>query len=109
MEGPSKCQQLQPEERERLASLRSQGFGVHAVGRMMGRYAGSISRELARNTVEEKPYVGCHARGMSTARRRQARPDRKLAVDGVRWGPALTLLSWNWSPKRSWDCQKFRV
>ena len=45
-----KYQQLQPEERVTIASMKQQGVSVRAMARTLGRPASSVSRELARNT-----------------------------------------------------------
>lgn len=41
--------QMQAEERVTLAALRQQGKSLRQIGEVLGRSAGSLSRELARN------------------------------------------------------------
>ena len=54
-------QHLQPEERMTLASLRAQGFSLHAISQQMHRSASTFCRELARNN--------CPAGAMALAQR----------------------------------------
>ena len=43
-------EQLSASERERLLELRATGLGPTAIGRILGRNKGTISRELKRNS-----------------------------------------------------------
>jgi IS30 family transposase len=44
-------QQMQPEERVTLVALRQQGQSLRQIGQVLGRSAGSLSRELKRNST----------------------------------------------------------
>jgi transposase, IS30 family len=93
-------QQLQPEERMTIASMRQQGSSVRAMARTLGRSAATVSRELARNTCPALGYASAPAQTLSTARREAARPHARLHPQGVAWRVVLTLLSWKWSPQQ---------
>ncbi|WP_309974731.1 IS30 family transposase [Variovorax guangxiensis] len=96
----TRYQQLQPEDRMTMASMRQQGSSMRAMARMLGRSASTISRELERNTLAELPYASHSAQVSSKGRRQAARPLRKLDMQGVGWGVVLTLLDWRWSPQQ---------
>src|SRR6202051_1554129 len=93
-------QQLQPEERMTIASMRQQGSSVRAMARTLGRSAATVSRELARNTCPTVGYASAPAQSRSTSRREAARPRAKLHVQSVAWRVVLTLLEWKWSPQQ---------
>ena len=91
---------LTPDERDRLAQLRSQGFGVRAIARQLHRDPGTISRELARNC----PPID---RGIYRPHRAQARADecwhsvgrrRRMRRAWVRWYVARQVVR-GWSPE----------
>lgn len=83
-----------------IASLRQQGSSVRAMARTLGRSAGTISRELARNSHPDLDYASATAQGLSTQRREAARGPAKLDPDSVTWGVVLTLLDWKYSPQQ---------
>jgi IS30 family transposase len=47
---PSHYQQLQPEVRMTIASLRQQNFSIRAIAPQLYRYASTVQVELARNS-----------------------------------------------------------
>jgi IS30 family transposase len=47
---PSQYQQLQPEDRMTIASLRQQNFSIRAIARQLDRSASTVQRELVRNS-----------------------------------------------------------
>jgi IS30 family transposase len=100
MEQITKYQQLQPEDRMTMASLRQQGGSMRAMARMLGRSASTISREFRRNTLAALPYASHSAQLSCDARRQAARPAAKLDLHGVGWSLVLTLLDWKWSPQQ---------
>src|SRR5580692_11172922 len=59
---------LSEEERNRLAVLRSEGHSLRAIGRVLGRSAGTLSREIKRNT--RKPRWGPKRYYAHTAQRK---------------------------------------
>lgn len=52
-------QQLQPEDRITLATMRQRGFSVRAIARTLERAPSTIARELARNANAGQDY-GSH-------------------------------------------------
>jgi IS30 family transposase len=80
--------------------MAQQGSSVRAMARTLGRSAGTVSRELARNCCARVGYASEPAGAMSRARRIQARPPAKLDGQAVLWGVVLTLLEWKWSPQQ---------
>ena len=93
-------QQLQPEERMTIASMKQQGSSVRAMARTLGRPASTVSRELTRNTCSAVGYASAAAQSLSTSRREAARPCPKLHPQSVSWRVVLTLLEWKWSPQQ---------
>jgi IS30 family transposase len=100
MEERTKYQQLQPEDRMTLASMRQQGCSVRAMARTLRRSASTVSRELRRNTLGELPYASHSAQVAATGRRVAAHPATKLDLQSVAWSVVLTLLDWKWSPQQ---------
>src|SRR5260370_8189815 len=76
-------QQLQPEERMTIASMRQQGSSVRAMARTLGRSAATVSRELARNTCPAVGYASTTAQALSHSRRPSAPPPFKLHPQSV--------------------------
>lgn len=92
-------QQLQPEERVMLQTLREQGQSLRCIGRALGRSAASLSRELRRNR-HDGGYAWKTAQMACAARRRAARPAAKLDPDGPLWPLVGHMLGWYWSPQQ---------
>lgn len=92
-------QQMQPEERMSLAALRQQGMSLRFIGQVLGRSAGSLSRELARNSTPDG-YNSRQAQHACDERRAKARPTPKLDADGPLWPLVAHLLGWLWSPQQ---------
>ncbi len=95
-----KYEQLRPEDRVAIASLKLQGKGVRETARSIGRSAATVSRELRRNADALGGYASQHAMLLHAQRRTAARPPRKLTLDGVNWRVVTTLLQWRWSPQQ---------
>lgn len=100
MENYRSYQQLKPEERVVLASLRLQGFGVRRIAAVIGRAPSTVSRELRRNKQPGAGYASDAAQCAHAERRHAARQPRKLDMAGVSWSVVLTLLDWKWSPQQ---------
>jgi transposase, IS30 family len=100
MEQTKRYQQLQPEDRITLASMKQQGLSLRAMARSLSRSPTSVMRELRRNTLEGLPYGSHTAQAACEARRAAARPAGKLDFDGVGWATVRTLLDWKWSPQQ---------
>ena len=101
MQSTSKSyEQLQPEDRVTLASLRQQNVGVRAIARLLGRAASTISRELRRNSCHEGRYSSATAQRQCEQRRCAARPRPKLHVDSTLFYVVQSFLHERWSPQQ---------
>src|SRR6202022_2380312 len=82
-------QQLQPEERMTIASMRQQGASVRAMARTLGRSATTVSRELARNTCPTIGYASAPAQARCTrgytSRRAAALPEVMMTLSSDEW------------------------
>lgn len=92
--------QMQAEERVTLAALRQQGLGLRAIAAVLGRHAGTLSRELRRNAGSDGVYLSKQAQHAAEARRRAAPPRIKLDASGPLWPLVSHLLGWLWSPQQ---------
>ena len=97
MQKQTTYQQLQPEDRITIASMRQRGIGVRAIARTLERAPFTIARELARNTTASQDYGSHHAQLRAAACRRHAYGSGKLHVQSVCWGVVKTKLGWKWS------------
>lgn len=68
-------QQLQPEDRITIASMRQQGCSMRAMSRTLQRSPSTISRELRRNTGGGLNYGSHVAQLTCQARQHAARPE----------------------------------
>ena len=84
---------LASEERDRIALMRSQGFGCRLIARQLNRSASTISREVRRNALAGGAYRPSIADGGYLLRRQRAailEMDAKLGKrDGERLLPHL--------------------
>ncbi|WP_233598911.1 IS30 family transposase [Amycolatopsis sp. WAC 01375] len=86
-------------EREEIACLKAAGQGPRAIGRVIGRPASTVSRELARNTGRSGAYRAVSAQ--HTAEHRAKRPKvAKLAADPVLRDVVQNRLDRKWSPRQ---------
>jgi IS30 family transposase len=86
-------------EREEIMVLHAKGESQAEIGRILGRSAGTISRELTRNTVVGEEYRASVAQAW--ARQRAKRPKvAKLAVDGELRDLVQDGLLQKWSPQQ---------
>lgn len=90
--------QLTSEERYALSALRRQGLSQPAIGRELGRYPSTISRELKRNSRKDGGYRPFTAGEM--ARGRQSRSRRNLQFTETQWALVLACLRGLWSPEQ---------
>jgi IS30 family transposase len=101
MQKQTTYQQLQPEDRITIASMRQRGIGVRAIARTLERAPSTIARELARNTTNAgQAYGSHHAQLRAAACRRHAYGSGKLHAQSVCWGVVTTMLAWKWSPQQ---------
>lgn len=96
----TRFKQLQPEERITLAALRQQNTSLRDIAQVLGRSAGTLSRELRRNGGPNGEYVSAPAQQACQARRKAARPPRKLDPDGRIWPLVAHMLCQFWSPQQ---------
>jgi IS30 family transposase len=96
---PKHYQQLQPEDRVTISSLKQQNQSIRAIARILQRPASTISRELRRNSTDDQ-YGSIQAQQASQHRRRQSRPRPKLHVDSVLFGVVQHFLRQGWSPEQ---------
>jgi IS30 family transposase len=92
-------QQLQPEDRVTIGSLKQQNYSIRSIARVLQRSVGTISRELNRNSSSDH-YGSVQAQQACQHRRRQSGPQHKLQVDGVLFGVVQHFLRQGWSPKQ---------
>lgn len=92
-------QQLQPEDRVTISSLKQQNHGIRAIARILQRPASTISRELRRNGTAAH-YSSAKAQHACQHRRRQSRPRHKLHTDSVLFGVVQHFLQQRWSPEQ---------
>lgn len=100
MESGRTYEQLRPEERVMMASMKLQGSSLRAIGRALRRPASTISRELGRNGDAQTGYASAEAQARHERRRAAARPARKLCSGSINWSVVTTLLHWKWSPEQ---------
>lgn len=99
--------QMQAEERVTLAALRQQGQSLRAIGAVLGRSAGSLSRELRRNSSADGAYLSKAAQQCADARRAAARAPSKLDPTGSLWPLVAHLQGWLWSPEQiAWTLRR---
>jgi transposase, IS30 family len=96
---PKSYQQLQPEDRMTLASLRQQNFSLRAIARVLGRAPSTISREIDRNASQGR-YASVVAQRTCAHRRHLARPKPKLHGDSVLFAVVQHFLQTRWSPEQ---------
>lgn len=95
----TRYRQLQPEDRMTLAALRQQGQSLRQIATVLGRSAGTLSRELRRNSTAGE-YASSSAQRASVGRRISGRPAARLDPDGKLWPLVTHMLGWLWSPQQ---------
>ena len=88
---------LSPDERDQIASLKSEGLGCRAIARQLNRSASTISRELRRNALESGGYRPHVADGAYMLRRQ--RPS-VLETDARLEAYVTGRLSEGWTPEQ---------
>ncbi len=95
-----KYQQLDQEERFRIAALRGERVSVREIGRRLGRSAATISREVRRNRYPtDGHYRPAHADRMARGRRRRCRKVSGFAP--ADWSRVERLLRMDYSPEQA--------
>ena len=97
---PQQCYtHMSIEERETLSLGLAQGYSLRAMATVLGRTPSTVSRELARNAGQDRPYRACAAQHLAAARARQPRRPRKL-LDPWLWQYVRTHLGRGCSPQQ---------
>jgi IS30 family transposase len=88
-------------ERQRIATLRARGLGVHEIAGRLGRAPSTISRELRRDTLAHDRGVYdanlAHARSRQRLRRQ---PGGRLLHDAQLRAEVAAKLELEWSPEQ---------
>lgn len=93
MSESTRYQQLQPEERQTIASLHLPGPSIRAMARILGRSPATVNRELTRNS-SAVGYASVPAKTLGVARRSGDRRHNKLCLQSACWRVTLNLLEW---------------
>ncbi|WP_411806017.1 IS30 family transposase [Arthrobacter sp. LAPM80] len=99
LEQPVSARYLSLPERERIADLLARDTSLRAIARALGRSAGSISREVARNSHPVLGYQPYGAHRKATTARARPKPS-KLATDGPLREYVKEKLLTRWSPEQ---------
>ena len=89
--------QLDLDERIEISRLHADGISCHAIGRMMGRSASTISRELRRNSLPKGGYKPASADRIALSRRRRHSRIERLSPLGDHVRDHLAM---GWSPEQ---------
>jgi transposase, IS30 family len=90
---------LTAEERETVSLGLAHGQSLRAMARILGRAPSTLSREVLRNTIRDRPYRACTAQSHATARAHHPRRVRKL-LDPWLWQHVTTQLTQGCSPEQ---------
>lgn len=90
--------QLTSGERHVLSALRKQGFSQAGIAGALGRSPSTISRELKRNSRQDRAYRPAVADEMTRGRRSRSRRNRRFR--GEDWALVCSLLEQLWSPEQ---------
>ncbi len=99
MKSEPRYSQLDYQERQTIAISLEQGLSLRAIGRVLGRSAATISREIARN-AGGSGYSCRYAQQRQQRRRRHARARPKLAAGNALFETVTGLLGQRWSPQQ---------
>ena len=91
--------QLDYQDRQTIAISLEQGLSMRAIGRVLNRSAGTISREIARNSGGSG-YSCRYAQQRQVRRRRHGRPAPKLVAGNPLFESITALLRLRWSPQQ---------
>jgi IS30 family transposase len=97
---PKAYRHLSPDERDRLALLKSRGWSLRAIARALRRDPGTISRELRRNAapIYHGAYLPHRAQARAAARWQRVGHRPRLRTAWARWYVARQLAR-GWSPE----------
>ena len=86
-------------ERDEIACLTAAGHSLRAIGRILGRPASTVSRELTRNTGLTGAYRASSAQHRAEDRAKRPKP-AKLRADPVLRAVVQAGLTRKWSPRQ---------
>ncbi|CAA6603672.1 transposase (fragment) [Rhodospirillaceae bacterium LM-1] len=89
--------QLDLDDRIEISRLRENGMSFQGIGRLMGRSASTISRELRRNALPKSGYKPASADRMALSRRRRLSRIERLNPLRTYVGDGLAM---GWSPEQ---------
>jgi IS30 family transposase len=92
MQKQTTYQQLKPEDRVTITSMRQRGISVRAIARTLEIAPSTIARELARNTNGSQDYGSHHVQRCAAACGRRARGTGKVHGQSVCRGLVKTML-----------------
>jgi len=97
---PKTYKQLNPNERDILAVLKSKGRSLREIAAVLKRSPSTLSRELKRNAppIYTGYYLSHKAQGRAERRKRESHQRQRLKNDFIRQY-AEKRLSWGWSPE----------
>jgi len=99
MKSEPQYKQLDYQDRQTIAISLEQGLSIRGIGRVLGRSASTISREIARNCGGGS-YSCRYAQQRQIRRRRQGRPGPKLVTGNALFEAITVLLRQRWSPQQ---------
>ena len=92
-------EQLSRDERYAIAGMKTRGYSKREIGRCLGRNAGTICREMKRNSFDQTDkYWAEKAHAMAMARRHKNR--KKSQYSEQEWAEVQAKLQQEWSPKQ---------
>ncbi|MGQ9677152.1 MAG: transposase, partial [Chloroflexota bacterium] len=76
----SRChhRKLSPDERDKIAVMRSRGESIRRIAAVLGRSPSTISEELSRNSLTNGEYVAIHAQARANERKLKGRKRHPL-------------------------------
>ena len=94
---------LTKSDRRVIAMLLAAGMSLSDIGRELQRSKGTISREIARNSIQrgrQRQYIGAAAHELAIDRRKQASSRKTKLVDSSLLGYVKAKLKLQWSPEQ---------
>lgn len=93
-----KYRQITPEERYAIAAMRAHRTPMRVIARALGRPASTISREIARNSCNDRGYRADKAISRTSGRRSRSRRNTQFSPDD--WVLVEHLVCLDWSPEQ---------
>jgi len=90
---------LSPDERDKIAVMRSRGESIRRIAAVLGRSPSTISEELGRNSLTNGEYVAIHAQARANERKLKGRKRHPLKNAAV-YAYVIEKLREGWSPEQ---------